>query len=59
VAQLLRGRHRCDPAELEAYEADQLHASLTAVHAEIADYLESPAGQTQLAFARWCRENGR
>jgi hypothetical protein len=59
VAQLLRGGHRCDPAELEAREAEQLRARLAAVHAEIADYLASPAGRAQLAFARWCREHGR
>lgn len=59
VAQLLRGAHRCDPAELEAHEAEQRHARVAAVHAEIADYLESPAGQNRLAFARWCREHGR
>jgi hypothetical protein len=58
-AQLLRGGHRCDPAELEAPEAGQLHARLAAVHAEIAAYLESPAGQSRLAFARWCGEHGR
>lgn len=59
VAQLLRGGHRCDPAELEAREAEQLHARLEAVHVEIADYLDSPAGRKQLAFAHWCREHGR
>ena len=59
VAQLLRGGHRCDPAELEARGAEQVYGRLAAVHAEIADYLESPAGRTQLAFARWCREHGR
>lgn len=59
MAQLLRGAHRCDPAELEAHEAEQLHGRMAAVHAEIAVYLESPAGQNRLAFARWCREHGR
>jgi hypothetical protein len=59
VAQLLRGGHRCDPDDLEAHEAEQLQARLAAVHVEIADYLESPAGQSHLAFACWCREHGR
>lgn len=59
VAQLLRGRHRCDPAVLEAHEAEQLHARLAALHADVAAYLESPGGQNRLAFARWCREHGR
>ncbi|MGH3019503.1 MAG: hypothetical protein ACRDNR_04995 [Gaiellaceae bacterium] len=59
VAQLLRSGHRCDPAELEAREAAELQARLAAVHPEIADFLDSPAGRKQLAFARWCREHGR
>lgn len=59
MAQLLRGGHRCDPAELEAREAAELQARLAAVHPEIADFLDSPAGRKQLAFARWCREHGR
>jgi hypothetical protein len=59
VAQLLRGGHRCDPAELEAREAEQLRARLASVHVEIAEYLGIPAGRNQLAFARWCREHGR
>jgi len=59
VAQLLRGGHRCDPAELEAREAEHLHARLAAVHVEIAEFLGSPAGRNRLAFARWCREHGR
>ena len=59
MAQLLRGGHWCDPDELEAHEAEQLQARLAAVHVEIADYLESSAGLSHLAFARWCREHGR
>jgi hypothetical protein len=59
VAQLLRGGHRCDPAELEAREAEQLLARFAMLHLEIAEYLGSPAGLNRLAFARWCRLHGR
>jgi hypothetical protein len=59
VAQLLRGGHRCDPLDLEAREAEDLRARHAVLHAEIAEYLGSPAGQKRLAFAGWCREHGR
>jgi hypothetical protein len=59
VAQLLRGGHRCDPDELQAREAEQLDARIAAVHGEIVEYLASPSGEKRLAFARWCREQGR
>jgi hypothetical protein len=59
VAQLLRGGHRCDPAELEAREAEQLQARFAMLYLEIAEYLDSPVGRNRLAFARWCRLHGR
>ncbi|HWM14793.1 MAG TPA: hypothetical protein VNO56_09950 [Gaiellaceae bacterium] len=59
VDQLLRGGHRCDPADLEAHEAEQLQARLVVLCVEIAEYLDGPAGRNRLAFARWCREHGR
>jgi len=59
VAQLLRGGHRCEPADLEAHEVEQLQARLVVLNVEIAEYLDSPAGRNRLAFAHWCRVHGR
>jgi hypothetical protein len=59
VAQLLRGAHRCDPEELEARAAEQLEVRAEILLFEVEEFLRGPAGRTQLAFARWCREHGR
>jgi hypothetical protein len=59
VAELLHSEHRCDPAEIEAHEAEQLRIEAAGIHVEIAEHLGTLAGRKQLAFARWCREHDR
>ena len=52
IPDLLTGSHECDPDHRAAHQGEVLAE-------EIAEFLASSAGQSRLAFAHWCRVQGR
>jgi hypothetical protein len=57
VVRLLQGGHECAPELRGAHELARLDEQVEALHFEIDEFLDSPTGRKQLAFARWCREH--
>jgi hypothetical protein len=59
VEELLQGTHACDPFAQQAHEAAQIAVQVELLQLEVDEFLRSPPGLSQAAFARWCRESGR
>ena len=51
--------HTCRPENVIEHQLDLARVELDRFEVEVGEYLSTPSAQAHVAFARWCRENGR